>query len=93
MTKSGLSIFLFASLAACVTPWGIDAVAQSYPVKPVRLIVGFGPGGTDTAARVFAQRFSEPLGQPVIVENHPGAAEPLPTSASLHHLQMDTTSC
>jgi len=51
------------------------AVAQSnYPDKPVRMIVGFTPGSaTDVTARMFAQKFSEAWGQPVTVENIPGA--------------------
>jgi len=50
-----------------------DAKAQ-FPAKPVKLVVGFTPGGgVDIAARTLAPKFSELIGQPVIVENKPGA--------------------
>src|SRR6266850_6561835 len=47
--------------------------AQTYPSRPIRLIVPFPPGGSsDSVARVVVQKFSEGLGQPVVIENRPG---------------------
>jgi tripartite-type tricarboxylate transporter receptor subunit TctC len=58
------------------------AWAQTYPVRPVRMIVGFGAGGaTDVIARIVAQRLSERLGQTFVVENRPGAGTNLATEA------------
>ncbi len=60
-----LSILLFA---------GEAARAQSYPAKPVRLVVGFAAGGgTDVLSRVIARKLSETWAQPMVVENRPGA--------------------
>ena len=51
-----------------------SANAQQYPARPVKLVVGFTPGGgVDIAARTLAPKLSELIGQPVIVENKPGA--------------------
>jgi tripartite-type tricarboxylate transporter receptor subunit TctC len=59
-----------AAFLACAAP----ASAQSYPSKPIRLIVGFAAGGTnDIIARAIAQRLGDALGQPVVVDNRPGA--------------------
>ena len=53
----------------------VPASAQSYPAKPIRIIVPTSPGGiTDTLARALAQRLTESFGQQVIVENRPGGA-------------------
>ena len=61
-----------ALAAACVAP---GAAAQSYPNRPVKLLVGFPPGGsTDLAARLLATRLSLSLGQAFVVENRAGAS-------------------
>ena len=54
--------------------------AQVYPVKPIRFLVGFPPGGTnDILARALAPKMSEYLGQPVVIENRPGASTAIAT--------------
>lgn len=66
--QAGLTLLMLLSLSAQ------NAVAQAYPSKAVRILVGYGTGGTtDTTARLLAPHLSEQLGQSFIVENRPGA--------------------
>ncbi len=68
-----------AALAGAVAIAG-PALAQDYPVKPVKLIVGYvAGGGPDMVARAFGQKLGEILGQPFVVENRPGAGGVLAT--------------
>ncbi len=71
---------LLQSAAALVSPvLGLQAQAQSFPAKPIKLIIAFPAGGpTDITMRSLADGASKILGQPVIVENKPGAGGTLP---------------
>ena len=58
------------------------AFAQTYPVRPVRWIIGFSPGGTtDIISRLVAQHLTEQLGQPFIIESRPGAGTNIATES------------
>jgi tripartite-type tricarboxylate transporter receptor subunit TctC len=68
MTRTSMAIFVLAALM------GKSALAQTYPVKNVRLINAYAPGGaSDVVARAFAQKLTEYMGQQVTVENRVGA--------------------
>jgi len=67
---------------AAALPLARPAMAQAYPARPVRVIVGFPPGGpTDIAARLIGQWLSERLGRQFVIENRPGATGNIGTEA------------
>jgi len=69
-----------AVAASLVAP--LPATAQNYPERPIKLVIGYTPGGAgDAIARLLAQKYSEMLGQPATVENRPGASATLAAAA------------
>src|ERR1700694_1978146 len=72
---AGAVLVLFAGSALAQTP-----AAAPYPSKPVRILVGFAPGGgIDIVARIYAQRLTDSVGQSFIVDNRPGAGGTIAT--------------
>ncbi|MGO4329022.1 tripartite tricarboxylate transporter substrate binding protein [Cupriavidus sp. M-11] len=76
VTMVVLTAALFANAASA---------QDHYPSRPVRILVGFAPGGfTDVAARIIARKLTSALGQPVVVENRPGANGLIASDATAH---------
>ena len=70
--RVNVRLMKFALIAAALLP--IGAHAQGYPTKPVRILVGFTPGaGVDIAMRLIGPRIADVLGQPIVIDNRPGA--------------------
>ena len=68
-------LFVFALTFAIAASAAAAQAQPAWPTKPIKILVGYAPGGsTDVTARIIGQALSERLGQPVIIENRPGAA-------------------
>ena len=75
-------VLLMAALAALVGP---AAMAQDFPSRQITILVGFPPGGAvDIVARALGERLSAQMGQPVIIENRPGANSNIAAAATAH---------
>jgi tripartite-type tricarboxylate transporter receptor subunit TctC len=82
MTLGRRQFLQLAAATAVLPAASSSAWSQSYPARPVRLLVGYAPGGTyDMLARLIGQWLSEHLGQPFVIENRPGASSNIATEA------------
>ena len=73
--RLAIRLWTVVSMLACTLAGAPDSNAQAYPARPVTIIVPFGPGsGNDVIARIVAQKVSENWGNPVVVDNRPGAS-------------------
>lgn len=72
-TRRAICAVIIAGSATLSASFSANAQPSAYPAKPIRMVLGFPPGGpTDIVARIVGQKMSEQLGQPVIVDNKPG---------------------
>ena len=83
MRVNTMSTLACASVGAVLSSYLVPALAQPYPNKPIRFLVGFVAGGTnDIVARALAQKLTENMGQSVVVENRGGANTAIATEAA-----------
>ena len=75
--RRGMRAIVRGCILACTAALAAtSALAQQFPTRPIKILVGYGAGGgTDTLARLYAAKLQEVLPQPVIIENKPGASE------------------
>ena len=73
--RRSIGLLALCMMAALVHPAMAQSAADKYPDKPIKIVIPFPPGGsTDTLGRAIAQKLQEKWGQPVLVENRPGAS-------------------
>lgn len=73
-----------AAIVLCLVATGTSVLAQNFPVKPIRLIVPYSPGGdTDFVSRLIGSKLGDAMGQQIVVENRPGAGSLIGTEAML----------
>lgn len=73
--RRSIGLLALSTMAVLVNPAMAQSAADKYPDKPIKIVVPFPPGGsTDTLGRAIAQKLQEKWGQPVLVENRPGAS-------------------
>src|SRR2546421_12112019 len=76
------TVLWLAAVAAVVATMAALAADETYPARPIRLMIGFPPGAAmDRGARPFAAKLAEILGQPVVVENKVGAGGAISSAA------------
>jgi tripartite-type tricarboxylate transporter receptor subunit TctC len=89
---SSLARLLSAAIALGLMAAG--AHAQTYPSKPIRMVVSFPPGGTtDILARTIGQKMTEDWGQPVVIDNRPGAGGNIGTDLVAKAARRTATRC
>jgi tripartite-type tricarboxylate transporter receptor subunit TctC len=78
-----MSLHRLLAVVSCAL--AANAFSQGYPTKPIRLVVGFAPGGAaDTVARAYSDQLSRALGQPVVIENRAGAGSSMAADNVAH---------
>src|SRR5688572_30538581 len=74
MSMRSLSAIATCCVGLALAQWSLDAASQSYPAKPIRLVLPVPPGGVaDVAARPLAQQMTQLMGQQVVLDYRPGA--------------------
>ena len=82
-----------ALFGAALAIASVAAAAQPYPSRPVRIVVGFAPGGAaDTVARAMSDAMGKALGQTVVIDNKPGAGSSLAASRRRRPRRLTTFS-